>query len=233
LGVTNRFTNFAVAMESYHRSKFPPATVAESAGEPTSLDKKIQRILGQIAKASDRRWQRDRLEHAEVGLKERITRIIMSLPLELEKGRCEQFGEECGQRRNDLSHYGGRRDNTRPYDDFHGDLYLKSEALFYLLHVLILQELGIAADILRRFVYQSHASFKIKHAFVAVGLLDKSVLKPPSDTAEVRRLRDEEKLGPAAIARRLGIGRASVSMPIPTLQRPAAGDATGPSGPQT
>jgi DNA invertase Pin-like site-specific DNA recombinase len=34
--------------------------------------------------------------------------------------------------------------------------------------------------------------------------------KPSIDTAEVRRLRDEEKLGPAAIARRLGIGRTSV-----------------------
>ena len=34
--------------------------------------------------------------------------------------------------------------------------------------------------------------------------------KPRIDVAEVRRLREEEKLGPAAIARRLGIGRASV-----------------------
>lgn len=34
--------------------------------------------------------------------------------------------------------------------------------------------------------------------------------KPSVDVAEVRRLRDEEKLGPAAIARRLGIGRTSV-----------------------
>ena len=34
--------------------------------------------------------------------------------------------------------------------------------------------------------------------------------KPVIDVAEVRRLRHEEKLGPAAIARRLGIGRASV-----------------------
>ena len=34
--------------------------------------------------------------------------------------------------------------------------------------------------------------------------------KPRIDPAEVRRLREEEKLGPAAIARRLGIGRASV-----------------------
>jgi len=33
--------------------------------------------------------------------------------------------------------------------------------------------------------------------------------KPNIDAAELRRLRDEEKLGPAAIARQLGIGRAS------------------------
>ncbi len=34
--------------------------------------------------------------------------------------------------------------------------------------------------------------------------------KPSIDVAEVRRLRHEEKLGPTAIARRLGIGRTSV-----------------------
>ena len=34
--------------------------------------------------------------------------------------------------------------------------------------------------------------------------------KPSIDAAEVHRLRTEEKLGPAAIARQLGIGRASV-----------------------
>ena len=34
--------------------------------------------------------------------------------------------------------------------------------------------------------------------------------RPSIDAAEVRRLREQEKLGPAIIARRLGIGRASV-----------------------
>jgi DNA invertase Pin-like site-specific DNA recombinase len=34
--------------------------------------------------------------------------------------------------------------------------------------------------------------------------------KPSIDPAEVRRLRETEGLGPSAIARRLGIGRASV-----------------------
>src|SRR5918997_736019 len=43
--------------------------------------------------------------------------------------------------------------------------------------------------------------------------------KPIIDAAELRRLRDEERLGPAAIARRLGIGRASVYR---VLGKPAA-----------
>jgi DNA invertase Pin-like site-specific DNA recombinase len=34
--------------------------------------------------------------------------------------------------------------------------------------------------------------------------------RPSIDAGEVRRLRQEERLGPAAIVRRLGIGRASV-----------------------
>ena len=34
--------------------------------------------------------------------------------------------------------------------------------------------------------------------------------KPSIDPVELRRLRDEEELGPAAIARKLGVGRASV-----------------------
>src|SRR3954471_2952475 len=48
--------------------------------------------------------------------------------------------------------------------------------------------------------------------------------KPSIDPAEVQRLRFEENLGPAAIARRLGIGRASVYR---LLGKQAAGEANG------
>jgi DNA invertase Pin-like site-specific DNA recombinase len=48
--------------------------------------------------------------------------------------------------------------------------------------------------------------------------------KPSIDAVEVLRLRREEKLGPAAIARRLGIGRASVYR---LLGKPAAIPAHG------
>ncbi|MBK8211679.1 MAG: recombinase family protein [Rhodospirillales bacterium] len=46
--------------------------------------------------------------------------------------------------------------------------------------------------------------------------------KPSIDAAEVRRLHAEEKLGPAAIARRLGIGRASVYRVLGRQPEPAA-----------
>ena len=45
--------------------------------------------------------------------------------------------------------------------------------------------------------------------------------KPSIDPAALRRLRDEEKLGPAAIARRLGIGRASVCRVLGVQKQPA------------
>ena len=45
--------------------------------------------------------------------------------------------------------------------------------------------------------------------------------RPSIDTAEVRRLREQEKLGPAAIGKRLGIGRASVYRVL-GMQAPSA-----------
>jgi len=45
--------------------------------------------------------------------------------------------------------------------------------------------------------------------------------KPTSDAAELCRLRDEERLGPTAIARRLGIGRASVYRVLGRPEAPA------------
>ena len=45
--------------------------------------------------------------------------------------------------------------------------------------------------------------------------------KPSIGAAEVRRLREQQKLGPAAIAKRLGIGRASVYRVLGKPLRPA------------
>ena len=111
----------------------------------------------------------------------------MGLPLDLEKARCEQFADECGTRRNDISHYRKQRDSGNTYDEFNLDLARKNRALSPLLHVLILQELGVAEDLLRGLVYQSPMSFNIKRAFVDVGLLDKSILEPSAALVEAAK----------------------------------------------
>lgn len=172
----NRFINFIWAIESFHRTKYPQTT------QPTSLDKKVERILGQISEKKDRDWLKSRLSYSEIDLKQRITQVILSLPLQITRSKCDQFAEDCSRRRNDLSHYGGRRHNTGTYEEFHEDISRKSDALSYLLHLIILQELGIEADILSGLLFKSYYSYPIKQAFVDVGLLDRSVLKPAGPT---------------------------------------------------
>ncbi len=71
---------------------------------------------------------------------------------------------------------------------------------------ILVTVLGMVAEMERRFIRERQQvgieAAKSKGVYKG--------RKPVIDAAELRRLRDEERLGPAAIARRLGIGRASV-----------------------
>jgi len=59
------------------------------------------------------------------------------------------------------------------------DLEKKSDALEYLHHTLILQELQLGDELVSNYIYNSYKSYLIEAALVEVGLLDKSFLKPP------------------------------------------------------
>jgi hypothetical protein len=52
----------------------------------------------------------------------------------------------------------------------------KCEALSVLYHALLLHEAGIDARILKRWVFESFGSYRIKIHFVEAGLLDASLL---------------------------------------------------------
>ena len=53
--------------------------------------------------------------------------------------------------------------------------------------------------------------------------------KPSIDPDEIRRLREEEKLSPTAIARQLGIARSSVYRFLPASRQPVAQELTSPN----
>lgn len=171
LYVENRFVNLVWGIEALHRRRFPAAPA------PTALEQKIARILAQIEQEKDRSWLERKLEHAaEANLEARIFETFAGLPLGLDEAALRKFSAACAARRNQISHFGGQPP-TEDYRDFIIDLARKSDALRYLYHAFLLQEIGIDPELVRRFVYHGFRSYPIKFAFTEVGLLPKSALE--------------------------------------------------------
>lgn len=164
LYIEHQFVMLIWGLESFHRKKNPPAG-------NTKLESKIARILGQISKKRDRDWLEDRLKNAgEPSLQQRLLSVFSDLPLDLDAKKLSEFCKECADRRNDISHFGGER-YTGSRQDFLSDLIKKSEAISYLYHALLLNEIGVAPDILRDFLFQGYSSFRSKFAFKTAGLI--------------------------------------------------------------
>jgi hypothetical protein len=164
----HRFVNLIWGLEAYHRTRFP--------ANPDSIKAKMDRIIGQVESGSDKEWLSRRLKYAyEPSLEERLLVSFKQLPLDLEEKRLRPFVVTCAQARHEISHFGARhRGDT--YADFIQDLEKKSRALSFLYHCLLLHEIGISDEMLRKWIYESHPGFRAKYSWVDVGLLDKAVL---------------------------------------------------------
>jgi ApeA N-terminal domain 1 len=177
----NRFVNLIWGVETFHRVKHPEHPTA------SKLKERSERILAKFTKEDlenkttkvDIKWLAGKLKHSEPSLEDRIFETITSLPLGLKQKAIRHFARSCADRRNDISHYGGQRQKGKN-NDFIMDLAKKSDALEYLYHALLLQELQLEEQIVKNYIYDSYKSFRIKHALVEVGLLDKGILKPPA-----------------------------------------------------
>lgn len=58
-------------------------------------------------------------------------------------------------------------------------LSIVPEAIGYLYHALLLQEIGIDSDLLRRWVFDGPRSFIVQYAFREAGLLPEELKEPP------------------------------------------------------
>lgn len=172
LYIENRFSNLVFGLEAFHRRKYPPAVTAK-------LDAKIERIVGQVGLAKDRKWLAGILERfKEPSLSARLYTTMREVPLGLDDARLKNFCDACGKLRNDLSHFGGRRDDAVPYNDFILDVESKNNVLAALYQALLLYEIGVDAKIIRAWMFEGFGSFPIKVHFVQEGLLDKGVIEP-------------------------------------------------------
>jgi hypothetical protein len=164
----HRFVNLIWGIETLHRRRHPNIL------EPASLKKKVDRIINQISLAKDKRWLKTQLRY-EPTLQQRIFDTFKDLPISVNEKRLKDFSKSCADKRNELSHFGGARygesnlENTR-------DLHVKSEALAYLYHILLLHEIGFGRDWLKTFVYQGMQAYTIKKAFFDANLIDEQRL---------------------------------------------------------
>ena len=100
LYIEHRFIMLVSGIEAFHRRRHKPS-------EATALQKKVERILGQITKSSDKKWLAKKLEHAdEPSLGERIFETASRVPLGLDCIRLRKFAEACNRLRNNISLWG-------------------------------------------------------------------------------------------------------------------------------
>jgi hypothetical protein len=179
----HRFIMLMWGLESLHRRRAEPARGSEK------LLGKIDRILSQIQLAKDKRWLERQLEHAgEPSLEQRIFESLEGLPVELDKDALRKFSTACAEKRNEISHYGGRHHEGK-YDSELEDLHKKSEALSNLYHIFLLREIGIDDERLRAIATRGIRSYGIKSSFVDVGLLPPSALNDPAAEAAIAATR--------------------------------------------
>lgn len=164
----HRFVNLIWGIESLHRKKEPSLPISGK------LQKKIERILVQIDGKKDKEWLESRLKHAgEPTLDQRIFETFKDLPLDIDAKSLRKFASACAHSRNDISHFGGQR-IVGDYEDFILDLVKKSDAISYLYHTLILNEIGVDKTILNEWMYKGFHSGRIKATLTDVGLLTRS-----------------------------------------------------------
>jgi hypothetical protein len=164
----HRFVNLIWGIEAFHRTKYP--------ADSNAMQSTTERIVAQIAAQGDKDLIRWRLKYAhEPSLEDRIFSAFKELPIGLDQSRLRSFAKACAKARNDISHFGARR-HGGIYSDFVLELGKNSRALSTLYHCLLLHEIGVGEDTLRKWIYNSFGSFSIKHSFVEVGLLDKESL---------------------------------------------------------
>lgn len=167
----HRFVNVLWGLESLHRSQ-QPATTA-----PSPLADKVQRILARIDDPKDKRWLARQLRNAhEPSLEQRLAEIIRALPVRFEEGRLREFSKTCAGMRNDLSHFGGRRD-AGDYGEFLRKLELYSFVVSHLYALRILQEIGVDRVLLEHWIQHGYQSFGVRRNLVEVGLLPADALK--------------------------------------------------------
>jgi ApeA N-terminal domain 1 len=146
----HQFVNLVWAVESLHRSW---QRDSEEPAAVTRRKKRIQTILSRFGDPTDkelRDWIKGKLRYAyEPTLQERIVEVFQRLPFDFDASQLQAFAARCAKRRNGISHEGGR-ESGESAESFRADIGELAEAMRYLFHALLLHEIGLAPQLIRK-----------------------------------------------------------------------------------
>lgn len=113
----------------------------------------------------------------EPSLKERLVCLLEQLPVSFDRLELENFCIECANRRNDISHFGGYRDQITDgaMNKFYAELQSKIFVLTQLYGAVLLKSIGVADSLISDYFYSGIKSRSLKLHFEDAGLriLDK------------------------------------------------------------
>lgn len=159
----HRFASLVWGLEALHRASYPNSPNPRLAA-------KVQRILSSIALEKDRVWAERMLpSDDEPSLASRLREILATLPLNFEASELRAFAERCAGRRNDISHFGGRR-SPEDGDAFDADIQTLSPALALLYHALLLKLTGLPDHLVRRQFHGGTNDYQSRRTLGAAGL---------------------------------------------------------------
>lgn len=160
----HRFASLVWGLEALHRASFPT--------QPNpKLKAKVQRILDRIESKKDRDWaQRVLPSDDEPSLASRLQEILATLPLNFDPKELRTFSGRCAGRRNDISHFGGRR-SSEDHDAFYEDIQVLSPALALLYHAQLLKLAGLPEHLVRRQFHGGTNDYQSRRTLAAAGLI--------------------------------------------------------------
>jgi hypothetical protein len=169
--------NLVWSVEALHRKMFVESKTSERI---LSVRKRAERVLSLLPEDDDdRKWLSSRLAYAhEPSLEARILECFRTLPFAFGRSELEKFAKACADRRNDISHTGGPRENQE-YGSFHDEISRLAETLDYLFHALLLHQIGVESKVLFEVMTNSLVSERIKTALANIGLYIRPVAQPP------------------------------------------------------
>jgi ApeA N-terminal domain 1 len=160
----HHFINLMWGLETFHRQKMGSPKVEK-------LTQKIDRILNVEMNAKDKVWLKNKLKYAdEPNLQERLHELISSIPINIDLKKLKIFSEHCAKKRNEISHFGSTKSEVSSSVSQERILYY-IEALKILFHALLLHKIGVAPELINKWIYEGFNNNFTKRVFQELDLI--------------------------------------------------------------